>query len=158
LIAVLSLMSDNFLTISELTYVSRSFSWIGIAAIGAGIVIITGGIDLSVGSVMGLAGVVAAYVGTHHYGTVAAVAAAIGTGAGAGLVNGLLITTFRLNPFIVTLGMLNVVRSLTYVMTSGFPLVGMPNDLTYLGQGDLGGVPVPVWILVVLAIVFAWVL
>jgi ribose transport system permease protein len=152
----LSLENSSFLSGQNIAYTSRSFSFIAIAAIGEGLIIISGGLDLSVGSVMGLAGTVAAWYGTHGYGTAVALAAGLGVGCLVGFTNGVLIAKLKLNPFIVTLAMLNMVRSLVYVITQGYPLVGLPDSLTNLGQSAIVGIPVPVIIMLVIGAVFAW--
>jgi ribose transport system permease protein len=152
----LSLDNSSFLTGQNIAFTSRSFSFIAIAAIGEGLIIISGGLDLSVGSVMGLAGTIAAWCGTHGYGTAAALTAGLGVGCVVGLTNGLLIAKLNLNPFIVTLAMLNMVRSLVYVITQGYPLVGLPEALTNLGQASIVGIPVPDVIMLVIGVLFAW--
>jgi ribose transport system permease protein len=152
----LTFRNPQFFTHQNLAFTSQAFSFVAIAAIGEGLIIISGGLDLSVGSVMGLSGVVAAWFGTHGYGTAGALVGGLGVGLLVGLANGLLITKLRLNPFIVTLAMLNMVRSLVYVLTKGYPLVGLPGNLSYLGQAYIGGIPVPVIIMVIIGAIFAW--
>jgi ribose transport system permease protein len=154
----LTLQSSEFATKQNLAYTSRSFSFVAIAAIGEGLIIISGGLDLSVGSVMGLAGVVAAWFGTHGYGTGPAIVGGLAVGLAVGLTNGLLIAKLNLNPFIVTLAMLNIVRSLVYVLTKGYPLTGLPDNLTYLGQATLAGIPLPVIIMLILGMIFTWIM
>ena len=156
LTAFLTLQSSQFATSQNLAFTSRAFSFVAIAAIGEGLIIISGGLDLSVGSVMGLSGVVAAWFGTHGYGTGPAIAAGLGVGLAVGFTNGVLIAKLNLNPFIVTLAMLNIVRSLVYVLTHGYPLVGLPGNLTNLGQATVGGVPLPVIIMLVVGALFTW--
>ncbi len=152
----LSLDSSSFLTSQNIAFTSRSFSFIAIAAIGEGLIIISGGLDLSVGSTMGLSGTIAAWYGTHGYDTAVCLAAGLGIGCLVGFINGVLIAKLNLNPFIVTLAMLNMVRSLVYVITQGYPLVGLPDALTSLGQTSIVGVPVPVVIMLAIGVLFAW--
>jgi ribose transport system permease protein len=151
----LSLATEQFLTVANLLYVVRAFSYVAIAAIGGCLVIITGGIDLSVGSVMGFAGVTAAMVSVK-YGVGVGVLAAVVGGTLIGLLNGVMISKLKLVPFMVTLGMLSVVRGLAYVETGGWPVTGLPPTLRYLGQGFIAGVPVPIYVMLILALVVAW--
>jgi ribose transport system permease protein len=153
----LAFASDQFLTQENLLSVFRQFSFIGIIAIGQCLVIITGGIDLSVGSVFAFAGVTSAYAMTKMgMGVPVGIAVGLGTGLAAGLLNGLFITRLRLPPFIATLGTLSIARGLSYALTSGFPLPNLPDAFKYIGQGYVGIVPVPVLLLIALGIVFSF--
>lgn len=153
----LAFASDQFLTQENLLSVFRQFSFIGIIAIGQCLVIITGGIDLSVGSVFAFAGVTSAYAMTKMgMGVPAGIAIGLGTGLAVGLLNGLFITRLRLPPFIATLGTLSIARGLSYALTSGFPLPNLPDAFKYIGQGYVGIVPVPVLLLIALGIVFSF--
>lgn len=154
----LTLRTEQFLTVGNLTFVARGFSFIAIAAMGQAFVIITGGIDLSVGSVMGLAGVTAAFLSSNEYGTALSLLAVLGVGVAIGSVNGFLVAKVKLAPFIVTLGMLSVGRGMVYVVTGGWPVQGFTDSLLFLGQGMVLGVPMPVWIMLVLMVILIWVL
>lgn len=158
LVIALSLMTPQFLTVSNLMLVARSFSFTAIAALGACLVILTGGIDLSVGSVMGLAGVSAGIVAASSGSTFLGIAVGLLLATIVGLANGLLSAAVGLAPFMVTLGMMSVVRGAVVGITGGTPVQGFTKPLLVLGQGYLWGIPVPVWIMVVLAIAMAWVL
>ena len=149
---ILTIAKSQFLTVQNLISVARGFSFIAIAAMGARLVMITGGIDLSVGSVMGLAGVMATFLCSRGFGTIAALLGAILVGVFVGLINGFLITKAKLAPFIVTLGMLSICRGFVYVVTGGWPMQGFTKPLLFLGQGFFLGVPMPVWIMVLLLI------
>ena len=149
---ILTIAKSQFLTVQNLISVARGFSFIAIAAMGSCLVMITGGIDLSVGSVMGLAGVMATFLCSRGFGTIAALLGAILVGVFVGLINGFLITKAKLAPFIVTLGMLSICRGLVYVVTGGWPMQGFTKPLLFLGQGFFLGVPMPVWIMVLLLI------
>ncbi len=151
----LSLATEQFLTVENLLYVVRAFSYVAIAAIGACLVIITAGIDLSVGSVMGFAGVTAAMVSVHYGVGVGLLAAVVG-GTIVGFVNGVMVSKLKLVPFMVTLGMLSVVRGLAYVETGGWPVTGLPAGLRFLGQGFIAGVPVPIYFMLIMAVAVAW--
>ena len=135
---------------------ARSFSTTAIMSIGMVMVIITGGIDLSVGSVMGLAGLVTALAFDNGLSTTASVSCGLGVGVGFGLVNGLLVTVGRLPPFIATLGTLSIGRGLMYIVTRGVPVTpDTPEIFSVIGQGYVGYVPAPVIIMLVLALVFS---
>ena len=154
--AGIALSTPYFLTVDNLMGVFRSFSTTAMMSIGMVMVIITGGIDLSVGSVMGLAGLVTALAFGHGFGTVAAVACGLGVGVVFGLVNGLLVTVGRLPAFIVTLGTLSIGRGLMYIVTEGVPVTPKtPEIFSVIGQGYIGSVPAPVVIMAVLAIGFS---
>lgn len=110
----------SFLTWSELSRVLRDFSFVAIAAIGACTVIISGGVDLSAGSMMGLAAVTLAHLWVNHeVPAPVALLFAVATGLAAGLVNGILIGKIKLPPFIATLGMLSIARGISYWITGG---------------------------------------
>ena len=147
---VLTTASPQFLTVSNLTFVARGFSFI---SLGVGLVIITGGIDLSVGSIMGLSGVIAAFLSSHGFGTVLSLSGALLVGVIMGFLNGILVAKAKLAPFIVTLGMLSIGRGLVYVVTGGWPMQGLTKPILFLGQGFFLGLPLPVWIMIVLLII-----
>ncbi len=141
--ALISLFTPYFLTTDNLMGVFRSFSLVAIMSIGMVLVIITGGIDLSVGFQYALP-------------TVVCVAAGLLVGAVFGLFNGLLITVVRLPPFIATLGSLSIGRGLMYIITHGVPLTpDTPDIFSVIGQGYVGVVPVPVVIMLVMTVVFS---
>ncbi len=152
----LAIASPQFLTSYNLSQVSVNFSWICITGFGEALVIIGGGLDLSVGSTMGFAGMVAAMALTANWPVALAVGAGMLSGLVIGLINGLVITRIGLNPFITTLGMLSVVRGLTYGIVGG-GAVTVPDGpagaaFSNLGVGAAGTVPYPVIVLVVLGI------
>ncbi|SDK82315.1 ABC transporter permease [Aliiruegeria lutimaris] len=153
---LISLATPYFLTTNNLMGVFRAFSLTAIMSIGMVMVIITGGIDLSVGSAMGLASLVTALAFEAGFPTGAAISAGLATGLVFGLTNGLLITAIGLPPFIATLGTLSIGRGLMYMITHGVPVTPeTPEIFSVLGQGYIGPVPVPVVIMLVLMIVFA---
>ncbi|GBD22191.1 Ribose import permease protein RbsC [bacterium HR28] len=152
--AFLSVTTDAFLTTGNLFGVARAFSLTAIVAIGQTMVILTGGIDLSVGSVLALAGLSTGMLLERGVPLPVAMLAGLGVGALVGLVNGLLITRVGLPPFIATLGTLSIGRGLVYVLTKGYP-VTVPYDyqaFVWLGQGYIWIIPVPVVIMVVLTL------
>lgn len=156
---LISIYTPYFLTTNNLMGVSRAFSLTAIVSIGMVMVIITGGIDLSVGSAMGLASLVTALCFGAGYSQGLAIAAGLGTGVVFGLVNGSLVTLIGLPPFIATLGTLSIGRGLMYMITRGVPVTPeTPDSFAFLGQGYLGRVPVPVVIMLVLMAVFTLVM
>ncbi len=151
----LSFATPYFLTTANALGVARAFSLTAIAAIGQTMVIITGGIDLSVGSVLALSGLSTGMLLATGWPLVPSVIAGLGVGIIFGLCNGLLVTKVGLPPFIATLGMLSIGRGLVYVLTKGYP-VTIPRGedlLLQVGQGYVGIVPVPVIIMLGITIV-----
>ena len=144
LVVVLSLLSDRFLTLSNITNVLRQASINGIVAVGMTLVILIGGIDLSVGSVLALAAVVAASLMKQGLPVFLVIPLALGVGAGLGMINGLIITRGRIPPFIATLGMLTVARGLTLMYTQGQPVTKLPESFRFIGAGVLGSIPMPI--------------
>jgi ribose/xylose/arabinose/galactoside ABC-type transport system permease subunit len=151
---VISLFNDRFFTYGNLINILQAVAVTGIAAIGATLIIVSGHLDLSVGSALGFSGLVGAVA---MQGAIPAlgIVAGIAVGALVGLVNGLLVTYGRVNAFIATLGMLSVVRGLALITTNGAPQ-DVPDSLLFIGQGKVGGVPVSVIILLGLVAVAQW--
>lgn len=148
---VLWILTPRFLTVSNLLNIAEQTAIIAVVAAGMTFVIITAGIDLSVGSVLAFSGVVMA--SALAAGAPAPVALAIGIGVGfvCGVVNGLLITIGRLPPFIATLGMMSVARGAALLYTEGRPISGFSDSFRFLATGKIAGVPLP---LIVMLIVF----
>jgi ribose transport system permease protein len=140
----LSLLSDRFLTSSNQINILRQATINGIVAVGMTLVILTAGIDLSVGSVLALSAVIGADLLKRDIPVPAAVLAALGVGALAGLVNGIIITRGKIPPFIATLGMLTVARGLTLMYTGGQPFTGFPAVFREIGAGTVGPIPMPI--------------
>jgi ribose/xylose/arabinose/galactoside ABC-type transport system permease subunit len=164
LVAVFAWRSPVFLTSANLLQVLLQASVNTIVALGMTFVIITAGIDLSVGSTAALAGMAAAMAmkaGLPLVGIAApwpmAVFVGILSGVLIGLLNGLLITSLRITPFIVTLGMLSVVRGLTLIISEGRPIFGFPEGFNDLA-GTVGPIPAPAIIAAALAVISALVL
>jgi len=146
--------TDNFYNIT------RNFAFIGIMAVGMTAVILTGGIDLSVGSIMGVVGVVCGLVLQAENHWIVAIVAGLATGALAGAVNGALIAYVGLPSFVVTLGMLSVARSLAIVLSENRMIYEFgPYGETFnaIGGGSILGLANPVWALLVLALIFGFV-
>jgi ribose transport system permease protein len=154
--AYLGIHTKTFLTSTNIFNVLRAFSWIAISAFGQSMVIIGGGIDLSSGSVMALSGIISAMALVHGGGVVISLFAGLGLGVLLGYVNGLLISKAKLPPFIATLGMMSIARGLCYGLTGGWPVRGLPEGFTLLGQHDVPflvyNIPLPVIFMIALAI------
>jgi len=158
IVLVLSVSSENFLTAGNLTNVLRQVSINGILAVGMTFVILTGGIDLSIGSVLAFAGMVGAslVIGENPHAPITAVLAAMAVGAALGACTGVLIAWVRLPAFVVTLGMLSAVRGLTLIYSRGMPISNLSASFKFLGFGNVFGVPVTV-VLFALTVLVAWV-
>jgi ribose transport system permease protein len=152
----LGLWTDTFFTSRNLVNVSRAFSWIAIAAFGESMVIIIGGIDLSVGAVMALAGLISALCMQKGLSVPLAIAAGLLTGGAVGWVNGIMVGHVRLPPFIVTLGTMSIARGIAFGLTGGWPVRTLPQEFRMLGQADtpLGPwfMPIPVVFMLALAV------
>lgn len=150
LCAALSLLSRHFLKFDNLLNVFRQSAVNALLSLGQLVVIITAGIDLSVGSILGLCCVLVALLLKAGVPPALSVLAALAIGAALGSVNGVLLTKLRLpHPFIPTLGMMNVARGLALVSTGGFPVSELPAGFRFWGAGSVAWIPAPV-ILVVL--------
>jgi len=149
----LSFASPVFLSADNLFNIGSQTAVTAVIAIGMTLVIITAGIDLSVGSVAALAGVLGVMM-MSQAGLPVPVAILGGTLVGAicGLVNGLLVSVAGLNPFIATLGMLTVARGLTFIFTNAVAVFGAPNSFRLLGQGVIGPIPIPVLMIALVAV------
>ncbi|MCX5578792.1 ABC transporter permease [Kaistia terrae] len=148
----LTFASEFFLTGRNLSNVARQISVVGIVALGQALVIIAGGIDLSVGSVIGLSAVTGAIVSATTGMPSLGIAGAIGIGMAIGFANGVLITKLRINPFITTLGTLSIARGAALLITNGNPQ-RFDNWAAFLGYGKIGGLPVQFILLVALTII-----
>ncbi|MFE9765511.1 substrate-binding domain-containing protein [Streptomyces sp. NPDC005808] len=158
LVIAMSALSGDFLTTDNLLNVGVQAAVTAILAFGVTFVIVSAGIDLSVGSVAALSATVLAWSATSHgVPVVLAVVLAIATGIAAGLVNGFLIAYGKLPPFIATLAMLSVARGLSLVISQGSP-IAFPDSVSHLGDTLGGWLPVPVLVMIVMGLVAAFVL
>ncbi len=164
MVVVASVLSPAFLSSTNLINVVRQMSVVGLIALGVTGVIVSAGIDLSSGSVVGLSAVVAASLAQEpdyaaavypglHLPLIAPILAACAVGALVGLVNGSLVAKTRIPPFIATLGTYTAVRGAAMLYTNGRPVSDLTDEYNFIGQGDVLGVPVPILILVVMAVV-----
>lgn len=145
---VLWILTPHFLTVSNLLNVAQQTTIVAIIAVGMTFVIITAGIDLSVGSVLAFAGVVMASLLQKGVPVVIALLAGLGAGLFCGLLNGLLITVGKLPPFIATLGMMSIARGAALVYTSGRPISGFSDSFRWAAVGEVFHIPVPVVIMI----------
>src|SRR5271157_1290573 len=175
IIVVFTILSNTFLTMQNILLMTRHVAINAFLAIGMTLVIVSGGIDLSVGSILGLCGMIVGYlidagVPLHLFGVVVyfhtwfIMVIAVAAGALIGSVNGLIITRLRVAPFIATLGMLYVARGIALLSNNGstFPFLsgqaGLGNTgFPFLGEGDILGVPVPIWLLAIVGLIAAFV-
>lgn len=155
MIIALSIFAKNFLTSDNIFSLMRAACFEGIVAIGMLIVILTGGLDLSVASNMAFIGILSSlFVVKLGMPTILAILISIIVGGFIGLVNGFFINKLHLGAIIVTLGMMSVVRGLGYIITKGLPITGLPESYTYLGQGLIGGFfPVPIVFFIGIAVI-----
>lgn len=148
LCAVLWVLTPYFLTLSNLLNIVEQSSVIAIMAAGMTFVIVTAGIDLSVGSVLALSGVVMASLLQAGVPLPLAVTAGLGSGFLCGLLNGVLITRGRLPPFISTLGMMSVARGAALLVTQGRPVSGFSESFRNLASGEILYVPIPILVMI----------
>lgn len=151
-------LTPHFLTLTNLLNVMEQTSINAIVAIGMTYVIVSGGIDLSVGSVLALSGVVLAAALKAGWPAPLAIAAALGAGAGSGMVNGALIAFGRLPPFIMTLGMMSVARGAALLATDGRPISGFDRTFRSIATGHVEGVPAPIVLALAMYVVAHFVL
>jgi len=144
LFVALSLSSSVFLTSQNLFNLGVQTSITAVLAVGMTFVIITAGIDLSVGAAAGVAGVLGAkLIASAGLPAALGILGGVGVGGVIGLANGVLVAYSGLNPFIVTLGMMSVCQGVVFLVTNALP-VPLPNSFSWLGAGSVGGFPVPV--------------
>jgi ribose transport system permease protein len=152
LMLALTVLSPSFLTVGNLLNVTRQVSINAIIAAGMTFVILTGGIDLSVGSVLAISGAIIAGALKGGAPLVAALGAGMAVGIAFGTLNGVAVAYGRVAPFIVTLATLTMARGVTLVYTDGRPISDLGAAFGWFGVGDVAGVPVPV---LIMAVVFA---
>ncbi|MCB1095583.1 MAG: ABC transporter permease [Verrucomicrobiales bacterium] len=165
MVVAMTLLSDKFLTPDNGWNILRQISVNLCLSIGMTLIILSGGIDLSVGAILALAGAVAAGVLKNgvaipmfdallQFTVFGAIVCGIGVGLILGWFNGFVVTRFNIPPFVATLGMFSIARGMTMLWTGGFPITGLGAGFGYPGTGVLLGVPMPVWISVVLVAAF----
>lgn len=159
LMGVLAFMTDNFLTTYNMSVVARQAAFVGLVALGQTLVLLVGGIDLSVGAAAGLSAIIGSLLlttlGIHPY-TIIPLTMLFGLGLG--LINGFFVAFLRLNPFIVTLATWEIFAGLTLVITKGYPIRPLGETFQLFGKGEILSVPIPVIIFIVAGIALVWML
>ena len=158
LFGAMTMASDEFLTTDNLANLSRQVAIFGIIAVGQLLVILTAGIDLSVGSVLGLTGCVTAQLLVEGMPVPLAIVVGLLVGVVLGLFNGSLVAYGKLPPFIVTLGMLGIARGLVLVLTDASTVQPLPDSFGNIANGDFIGLPNLLWMFIVVVVVTAFVL
>src|SRR6266699_1925702 len=157
-VAVLILTTSDFLTLTNLDNLVRQVTVFAILSVGELFVILTGGIDLSVGSILGLSGGVTALILASGASIPVAILVGLGVGLAGGLINGLLVSQLKLPPFIATLGMLGIARGVVLLLTGAKTIAPLPAGFSAIANGFILGLPSLFWILIVVTIVAAFVL
>ncbi len=152
---VISIVTPRFLTVTNILNVFTQVSVNAIMAVGMCFVILTGGIDLSVGSTLAITGAVAATLAKSNGNVVVGLIAALVIGGLIGLFNGFLVAKGKIQAFIVTLATMTVFRGVTYVYTNGTPISGLGSNFTFIGNTKIIGIPFPV-ILIIIVVLIAW--
>jgi ribose transport system permease protein len=153
-VIILSITSDKFFTLSNLSNVALQSSLVAIISIGMTMVMLTAGIDLSVGSIAALSGTICAGMMSRHGLSITfSIVIGIAVGITAGVINGGITVFGKIPPFVTTLAMLGVARGLTLVYTEGKPISGFERTFTNLGTESIGPIPIPVFIWVVLLLI-----
>ncbi|MGJ5820543.1 ABC transporter permease [Paludibaculum fermentans] len=147
LFAGLSAATPHFLTAVNLAAVIRQTAVINIMALGMTMIIVAGGIDLSVGSIMALCGLLGAMTMAQGLPILVGIAVGVLAGLACGTVNGLLVTKLKINPFIVTLGTLGIYRGLGLIISGGLPIQNMPKEFAFLGEGAILHIPFVLYVL-----------
>ena len=156
---LLTFTTSKFLTVSNWTIIITQVSINALLAFGVTFVIITGGIDLSLGSIMAVTGVAAASLAhPDTYPVIVPIAIGLLAGISMGALNGLVITKSKVPPFIVTLGMMTIGRGLALILSKGRPVSNLSDSFNFIGGGNLAGIPFPIIVLIVTFVVCSVVL
>ncbi|MDU2148105.1 MAG: ribose ABC transporter permease [Paeniclostridium sordellii] len=147
LVLLFSMTTEYFFTFGNITNILRQISIVGISTVAMTMVIITGGIDLSVGSMLALSSILLAKMLTSGVSMYIAIPITLVVGILMGLINGFLINKIKISPLISTLGTMTIYRGITYIITGGLPVYGFPKGFSFIGQGYIGKIPVPIFIL-----------
>lgn len=158
LIVILAVINPVFLTPNNMMNIARQVSIVAIVGIGMSYVLISAEIDLSVGSLVGLTGVVAAMTMKEGVPIAAACLFAILISVFCGFLNGVIHTYIKIPSFIVTMGMMNIARGAVLVLTNSYPVTGLPEEFKMVGRGYMMGIPIPVVVMLICYIVGFFVL
>ena len=154
--AILAILSPVFLSPINMLNVFRQTSIYGIMAVGMTFVILTGGIDLSVGALLAISGVVSAGMMKAGFGLFPVFVITLLVGFLFGLINGLIINLGKITPFVVTLGMMSIARGLTLIYSKGYPISGFDASFRQIGGGYVMGIPIPS-IIFLITVIVAWI-
>ncbi|HBE80960.1 MAG TPA: ribose ABC transporter permease [Firmicutes bacterium] len=159
LVIFFSITSDNFLVTGNLLIIARQVSMLGIAAVGMTFVLLLGGIDLSIGSIVTLVNIVTAWMMVNgKMNPIAAIAVAVALSTAIGFINGLIIARIKMPAIIVTLGTQIIVEGLAYIISGGLPIFGFDKSFAILGQGYIGIIPIPVIVMIIIMLIGAFIL
>lgn len=152
--AISAAMSPYFLTSYNMSVIARSLAFVGLVTVGQSMLLILGELDLSLGVIGGLCGIVSGILMVNYgINPVVALGMALAVGAGLGFINGILVTKLRLHSLVLTIGTAGIYGGITLVLTKGVAITGIPAEIQFLGRGTLYGIPVPfIIMLAVLAI------
>lgn len=150
---LIHLRTGTFFTSMNINAVGIGLATDAIIAVAMTVVLVGGGFDLSVGSMLAFGGMIVALLLNRDYPILPGIVLTLLVGAGVGLINGLLVAVVRVNPLITTLGMMTILSSATLVVSGGYPQTGLPKDFLVLGQGYQMGIPVSIWITGILVII-----
>ncbi len=150
----MSILSPHFLDVGNFVAMARGFSMEGLVVVGMSTLLIAGAFDLSVGSIMALSGIIAAWlIRTAQVPYAVAVLGGLGVGFLSGSINGIVVTRIKVNPLIATLGMMSVARGVALGLTEGRPVINIPTDFAFIGQGSVLGVPLIIIYMVVIVLI-----
>ncbi|MDD3403720.1 MAG: ABC transporter permease [Hespellia sp.] len=157
---ILSFLSKSFMTVSNMMNILRQVSVSGIVAMGMTLVLVTGGIDLSVGSMIAFAGVIGCTFAhpDPSYPLIVVILIGLAAGALCGLVNGLIVAYTGVNPFIATMGMMTIARGATLLFTNGRPINDLSESFQFIGRGTVGFISTPILFLIAVCIISALIL
>jgi ribose transport system permease protein len=156
IIIFFSVITDSFLNVNNIFNVARQVSMIGICAVGMTFVLLTGGIDISVGSMIAMQSVICSYfIAVLGLPIWMGILLTLLIGCAIGLFMGFVVTKYVVPPLIATLALMTIARGVAFVITQGIPIYGLPEQVKIIGQGYLGAIPVPV-IIMALTFLFGW--
>lgn len=148
ILILFSFIAPHFLELNNFFNVARQICTLGIVAVGMTIVMITGGIDLSVGYQISLINVSCAWLMVNMgIGTVTAILVGLLIGTGIGFLNGVIIVKSGVAPLIVTLAVMNMLNGISYIISKGIPIFGFPKNFSILGQGNIFGIPISLFVM-----------